>query len=120
LNLEKKMNDSVWTIKGGTFSDKSARKEFELTQDEIFEAINEGKLQYRHNHIHGNPYLRLVRSEVEKLVCEKYGTDYLEKKKDTQELKLINKELRRLKSEMKSFEQRKTELLSKISEYKNQ
>ncbi len=112
------MSDSVWTEKGGTLSDKSARKEFELTQDEIIEAINDGKLQYRHNHIHGNPYLRLVRSEVEKLVCEKYGTDYLDKKKDKNELKLINRELKRLKAEVKSLELRKTELIEKTAEYK--
>jgi hypothetical protein len=65
--------DSMWSQKGATLSDKSARKEFGLTQEEIIQAIKDGKLQYRLNSIFGNPFLRLVRSEVEALVDEKYG-----------------------------------------------
>lgn len=61
-------DDSGWTRKGATLSDKTARKEFDLTQQEIVEASREGKLQFRENHIHGNPYLRLLRHEVEALV----------------------------------------------------
>ena len=78
--------DSVWSKKGATLSDKSARKEFGLTQQEIIDAIKGGKLQYRTNYIYGNPYLRLVRSEIEALVDEKYGSDYLKKKKVKKEL----------------------------------
>ncbi len=33
-----------WTKKGGTLSDKTAVKEFGLTQNDIIKAINEGKL----------------------------------------------------------------------------
>ena len=111
------MSDSVWTKKGATLSDKSARKEFGLTQEEIIEAIKGGKLQYRNNYMHGNPYLRLVRSEVEALVDEKYGKNYLEKKKLKKELTQVNKELKRLKAELGSFEKRKVGLLDKIGEY---
>ena len=71
---------SAWVQKGETLSDKSAKKEFGLTKDEIIEAINNGKLQYRVNIIYGNPYFKLVRSEVEALVEEKYGSSYLGKK----------------------------------------
>jgi hypothetical protein len=53
--------NSEWQRKGGTLSDKTARKEFSLTQDEIVEAIRAGKLQYRHAAMHGNPFLRLLR-----------------------------------------------------------
>ena len=73
--------NSVWHKKGGTLSDKSARKEFGITQEEIIDAIRDGKLQYRTNNVFGNPYLRLIRSEVEAFVDEKYGNDYLTKKK---------------------------------------
>jgi hypothetical protein len=37
--------------KGATLSDKSARKEFGLTQEEIIGAIKDGKLQYRINSV---------------------------------------------------------------------
>ena len=51
---------SEWQRKGATLSDKTARKEYGLTQDEIVQAIQAGKLQYRCNAIHGNPFLRLI------------------------------------------------------------
>lgn len=110
------MSDSLWNQKGSTFSDKSARKEFEITQDEIIEAIKDGKLQYRSNSIHGNPYLRLLRSEVEAFVNGKYGKDYLEKKKLKKELAEVNKKLKRLKTESALLEKRKVELLENIGD----
>jgi hypothetical protein len=35
-------------------------------------------LQYRENSVYGSPFLRLIRQEVEALVNEKYGNDYLQ------------------------------------------
>ncbi len=75
-----KTNDSAWTTKGATLSHKSAEKEFGLTFDEIVAGIRAGKLQYRENSIYGAPFLRLIRSEVEALVNEKYGKNYLNRK----------------------------------------
>ena len=47
--------DSIWRQKGATLSDKSARHEFGLTQEEIFGAMRAGKLQFQQNSMHGNP-----------------------------------------------------------------
>ncbi len=102
--------------KGATLSDKSARKEFGLSQEKIIEAIKDGKLQYRHNNVFGNPYLRLLRSEVEKLVNEKYGSNYLKKKKFKKELAQVNKELKMLKIQIVSLERRKAELIGSLDE----
>ncbi len=107
-------SDSGWTRKGATLSDKTARKEFDLTQQEIVAAIREGKLQYRENHIHGNPYLRLLRHEVETLVSEKSGQDHLHKKKLQKELADINKEARKLKTRLKAIERRRAELTEEL------
>ena len=106
--------DSGWTRKGATLSDKTARKEFDLTQQEIVEAIREGKLQFRENHIHGNPYLRLLRHEVEALVIDKSGQDHLHKKKLQKELADINKEARKLKTRLKAIERRRSELMEEL------
>ena len=108
--------ESEWTMKGGTLSDKSARKEFGLTEVEIIKAINDGKLQYRNNYMHGNPYFRLLRSEVEALVDEKYGSGYLEKKKLKKELTLVKRDLNKLKAQMVALEKRKVELQESLSE----
>ena len=110
------MPNSNWTQQGATLSDKSARKEFGLTQEKIIDAIKCGKLQYRQNHIHGNPYFRLLRTEVESLAKELFGEDHLKNKKLKNELSQVNKEIRRLKKQIKTFEKRKAGLLKSIGE----
>ncbi len=110
------MSDSAWTQKGGTLSDKTARKEFGLSQDEIIEAIKSGKLEYKQNYMHGNPYLRLLRNEIEALVNEKYGTNYLKNKKLKNELSQVTKEINKLKKQLASLERKKAELLENIGE----
>jgi hypothetical protein len=107
---------SVWVEKGATLSDKTAQKEFGLTRQEIVEAIRGGKLQYRENNIYGNPFLRLIRREVEALVKEKYGSDYLKQKKLKTELAAINRTLRALKTQTTSLETRKAELLRLVGD----
>jgi len=64
---ELKVSESQWVKKGATLSHKNACKEFGLTEDEVIEAMKVGKLQYRKNYAHGNPYFRLLRMEVESL-----------------------------------------------------
>jgi hypothetical protein len=44
-----------WGRKGTTLSDRTARSEYGLTQEEIFAAIDAGKLQYRPAAMHRNP-----------------------------------------------------------------
>jgi len=108
--------NSMWHKKGGTLSDKSARKEFGITQEEIIDAIRDGKLQHRTNTMFGNLYLRLIRSEVEAFVDEKYGNDYLAKEKIKNELAQTNKELRKLRSQAAALEKRKAELMDILDE----
>lgn len=106
--------DAGWARKGATLSDKTARKEFSLTQEEILNAIREGKLQYRENNIHGNPYLRLLRHEVEALVSCNSGHNHLHQKKLQKELAEINTEGRKLKTRLKTIERRRAELLEEL------
>lgn len=56
-----------WIRKGATLSDKTARLEYGLTQDETYTAIDAGTLHYRPGEMHGNPWVRLLRREVEGL-----------------------------------------------------
>ena len=89
--MNSKNDDSAWTRKGTTLSNKSAQKEFGLTFEEIVEGIRAGKLQYRENSVYGSPFLRLIRQEVEALVSEKYGDEHLKKRKLNKELAEVNK-----------------------------
>ncbi len=101
---------AIWSRKGATMSDKSAREEFGLTRQEIIAAIRAGKLQFREASMHGNPWFRLLRHEVEALVAEKGGQEDLQRKKLEKELADLKKEARRLKTRLKAVERRQTEL----------
>jgi hypothetical protein len=99
-----------WQRKGATLSDKTARKEYGLTQDEIISAIRAGKLQYREGSIYGNPWLRLLRREMETLVKTERGDGYLRDRQAKTELARINREMKRLKAEIALLEERKATL----------
>jgi hypothetical protein len=101
-----------WRRKGGTLSDKTAREEFGLTQAEIIQAIRAGELQYREGSMHGNPWLRLLRKEVEALVKKRHGDVYLKDQKAKTELAQINRELRRHKVQIAALEERKSKLIA--------
>ena len=104
----------MWSRKGATLSDKSARQEFGLTQQEIVAAIRAGKLQFRESNMHGNPWFRLLRHEVEALVREKGGQDHLHKKNLQKELADLNKEAGKLKGRLKAIERRRAELMKEV------
>jgi hypothetical protein len=86
-----------WQRKGATLSDKNARQEFGLTQDEIYDAIDAGTLQYRQAAMHGNPWLRLLRREVEALARTRHGDRYVSEQQARAELKDVNREIKRLR-----------------------
>jgi hypothetical protein len=97
------MSDSQWTKQGGTFSHKNACKEFGLTEDEIIDAMKAGKLQYRQNSAHGNPYFRVLRKEVEALAKELHGNKAVEEQEVKFKLKKINREINSLKKKLSSL-----------------
>jgi hypothetical protein len=105
---------SEWRCKGTTLSDKTARNEFGLTQDEIIRAIRAGTLHYREGSMYGNPWLRLLRREVEALVRKKHGNDYLKDRQSKAALVRINRELKRLKAQVARLEERRSELLARL------
>ena len=109
-----KDGDSKWSQTGATLSDKSARQEFGLTQQEIIAAIRAGKLQFRESNMHGNPWYRLLRHEVESLVRDKSGQDHLQKKKLQKELADLNKEARKITTRLKAIERRRAELMNEL------
>ena len=107
-------SDSMWSRKGATLSDKSARQEFGLTQEEIIAAIRAGKLQFRESNMHGNPWYRLLRHEVESLVRDRSGLDHLHEKKLQKELADLDKEARKITTRLKAIERRRAELMTAL------
>lgn len=101
------MTQDIWTILGETLSHKNACKEFGLEEREIIEAIRNGKLQYRENYAHGNPYFRLLRKEVIALAKQMRGQDAME-------INNIEYEIKKAKSEVNSHKRKITALERKI------
>ena len=109
------MSESQWHTQGGTLSHKNACKEFGLTEDEVFAAMKVGKRQYRKNYAHGNPYFRLLRSEVKSLAQELHGAESVEEQDVKHRLQKINKEIDSLKRKIASLEKQKIELITKAN-----
>ena len=109
-----KMSESLWSKPGATLSHKNACKEFGLTEDEIIRAMKAGKLQYRQNYAHGNPYFRLLRVEVKSLSQDLQGEKGVKEQKLKHELKTINKEINSLKRKLGSLEKQKNKVIDNI------
>jgi hypothetical protein len=101
--------DSEWRRKGATLSDKTAQEEFGLTREEIVRAIRAGNLHCRQQSMQGNPWLRLLRREVEALVKKNV---YLKDHQAGTELARINRELKRLKAQIAVLEERRSKLIA--------
>ena len=110
------LRSAEWGRKGATLSDKTARQEYGLTQDEIYVAIDAGTLQYRPAAMHGNPFLRLLRREVEDLARTLHGEGYLRERQARAELARINRELKQLRAQLAALEERRAALLSDLGE----
>jgi len=104
--------NSEWRQKGATLSHQRAQEEFGLTWEEITRAISAGKLHYQENSMHGNPWLRLLRREVEALINGKHGASYLKDQKAKTELAGVDRELKRLKRQIAVLEKQKAKLIA--------
>lgn len=104
-----------WGRKGATLSDKTARKEYGLTEDEIIDAINAGSLDYRVGSVYGTPWFRLLRREVEHLVEVRRGRPYLDERRAKAELAKVDADLTRLRGDVAVLEERRSKLLAELS-----
>ena len=99
-----------WTRKGATLSEVTARKEYGVDSDFVVKGINAGKLEYREGAIHGNPYIRVLRSQLEAYVVEEFGDDYLRTCQEKTELREIKQEMTKLRKRLDELAARKAEM----------
>lgn len=99
-----------WNRKGATLSDATVKKEFGVDQAFIVKGIRAGKPEYREGAIWGNPYIRVLRSQLERYIAEELGADRLRKNKNQTELRMINKEVAVLKKRLDELQARKLEI----------
>jgi hypothetical protein len=99
-----------WVRKGAVLSEVTAQKEYGVTRDFIVEGIQAGKLEFREGAVWGNPYLRILRNQLERYIVQRFGSEYLVKAKSQTELRAINKEIADLKKKLSALEARKAAL----------
>jgi hypothetical protein len=99
-----------WHRKGATLSDVTATKEYGVSQAFIAKGIRSGKLEYREGSIWGNPYLRLLRRQLEAYIAEERGADHVARGKIQTELRKVKKEMVGLKRKLTALETRKIAL----------
>ena len=103
-----------WNRKGATLSDKTSKKEYGVDRDFIVKGIRAGKLEYREGVIWGNPYLRLLRNQLEQYIAEELGQDRLSNVKKKTELRKIKKEIANLKKKLNELQARRMDLEEQI------
>ena len=101
-----------WNKKGATLSDVTAQKEYGISSEFIIKGINSGQLEYREGSIWGNPYIRVLRSQLEKYIADQLGNEYLMTVKNKAELRAIKKEMDDLMKRMDALKKRKAEIES--------
>ena len=99
-----------WNRKGATLSDVTATKEYGLSRDFIVKGIRAGKLEYREGVVWGNPYLRVLRSQLEQFIAEELGADRVSSGKDQTELRKIKKEMADLKKRLAALQARRADI----------
>lgn len=104
------MSDARWTQQGQSLSHKNACKEFGFDEQDLFEAIKDGKLQCQLHYAHGNPYYKLLRAEVEALALEMRGPRSMQAQALDFELKKVTREINSLKRKLASLEKEKARL----------
>ncbi len=99
-----------WNRKGATLSDVTAKKEYGVDRDFVVKGIRAGKLEFREGVMWGNPYLKLLRGQLEKYIADELGGEYLSKGNDQTELRKIKREMARLKKRLAELQVRRMKL----------
>ncbi len=103
-----------WTRKGATLSEVTARKEYGVDSDFVVKGINAGRLEYREGAIRGNPYLRVLRSQLEAYIVDELGDEYLRTWQDKTELSKVKQEMTTLRKRLDELATRKAEIEGRL------
>ena len=99
-----------WNRKGASLSDVTAKKEYKIDRDFIIKGIEAGKLEYREGSVWGNPYIKVLRRQLEEYITSELGPEYLAKATGKIELRKIKKEIAEIEQELRALQTRKAEL----------
>ncbi len=104
-----------WNRKGATLSDVTAKAEYGVSRDFIIKGIRAGKLEYREGSIWGSPYLRILRSQLERYIAEERGEGYVRNATSQTELRKVKKEIADLKKKLQALQERQRALEASLA-----
>lgn len=99
-----------WNRKGASLSDATAQKEYGVGTELIIRGIKSGDLEYREGSVWGNPYIKVLRRQLEKYISTQLGEDYLSVVNAKTELRAIKKERKGLRERLVALQQREAEI----------
>ncbi|RQW79103.1 MAG: hypothetical protein EHM14_09860 [Methanothrix sp.] len=105
-----------WNRKGASLSDVTAEKEYKVDRDFIIKGINAGKLEYRDGSVWGNPYIKILRHQLEEYIASELGPEYLAKASGKIELRKVKKEIAEIEQQLSELQIRKAGLETKKAE----
>lgn len=109
-------NTNLWSSRYETLSVNSAVKEYGLTKQLVESWIHGGKIQFREQFAHGNPYFKILRKEVESMAKQNLGETQLAHNMLLSDLKRTQRNIRKLKKELEEEIKNEQVISSKIAQ----
>ena len=93
-----------WNQKGATLSDKTAMKDYGVDREFILKGIRAGKLEFQERSINGNPYVVILRRQLEQHIAEELGSDHLSLILNQKQIRTLKKEIKETRLKLQSLE----------------
>ncbi len=93
-----------WNQKGATLSDKTAMKDYGVDREFILKGIRAGKLEFQERSIWGNPYVVILRRQLEQYIAEELGSSHLSAIIKQKKIRTLMKEIKETKHKLQTLE----------------
>ena len=93
-----------WNQKGATLSDKTAMKDYGIDREFILKGIRAGKLEFQERSIYGNPYVVILRRQLEQYIAEEMGSKHLSGIINQKKIRMLKEEISETKHKLQSLE----------------
>lgn len=105
-----------WNRKNATLSHVTAKTEYGVDEAFIVKGIRAGKLEFREGSVWGNPYFRVLRSQLESLITHEFGKKYLVRIRTESELRKTKREIATMKKKLSALQLRQAEMEKLLEE----
>ena len=93
-----------WNQKGATLSDKTAIKDYGIDREFMLKGIRAGKLEFQERSIYGNPYVVILRRQLEQYIAEELGSDHLSLILNQKKRRTLKKEIKKTRLNLQALE----------------